>query len=155
MLKRLHVSRRGTFVLVALALAAVAVGAFTWDRILADPGSIHFSQCTNDTDNNNVSNGCDWTTGAINQNNSVYMEGDVIPQRLFQEIDVAGTHTVVFKYEFTKSDVYAYDFLSDVDETQSGSLLAPCTDGGGRVFPPQAGGGDGSTHGQKKPGAPT
>jgi len=135
--------------LVALAFALLLVlwlAVQTLDGPIAsgDPGSIHFSQCTNDTDNNNVSNGCDWTTGAINQNNSVYMEGDVIPQRLFQEIDVAGTHTIVFKYEFTKGDVYAYDFLSDVDETQSGSLLAPCTDGGGMAFAQDPGECDGS-----------
>jgi hypothetical protein len=90
-------------------------------------GAIHFTQCRNDSNDNNVIDDCSWGTGAINQNNSAYEEGDVVPHRLFHEIDNAGAHTMVFEYDFTKGDVYAYDFLSDVDETQNGiALLAPC-----------------------------
>jgi hypothetical protein len=89
-------------------------------------GDIDFRQCRNDSDNNNTQDDCEWTTGAVGQNDSIYTEGDSVPQRLLHEIDTAGSHTMVFRYDFTKSDVYAYDFLTDVDETQSGALLAPC-----------------------------
>jgi hypothetical protein len=89
---------------------------------------IHFTQCRNDSDNNEVIDDCEWSTGAINQSNSYYTEGDSVPQRLFQKIDSAGTHTISFEYEFTKASVYAYDFLTTVDLTMSGSLLNQCGD---------------------------
>jgi hypothetical protein len=136
---------RWRFTLLGALLVAVALGVFTWDRLAFGlPAETHFSQCANDSNNDNTLDDCDWSGGALNQNNSVYVEGDVIPQRLFQEFDSAGTHTIVFKYDFTKSNVYAYDFLSDVDETQSGANLNPCSDGGGMAFATQAGECDGS-----------
>ena len=91
-------------------------------------GAIHFSQCRNDSNDDALVDDCSWGEGAINQSNSVYEEADSIPQRLFNVIDAAGSHTMVFEYDFTKGDTYAYDFLTDVDETQSGVLLVPCAD---------------------------
>ena len=89
-------------------------------------GAIDFQQCRNDSDDNSAIDDCEWTTGAINGSNSAFEEGDVVPQRLFNRIDFSGSHTMVFEYDFTKADVYAYDFMSDVDETQAGALLRPC-----------------------------
>src|SRR3990172_1053981 len=94
---------------------------------------IHFSQCQNDSDNNNVKDDCDWGTGAINQNNSVYMEGEAVPQRLFHRVAALGAFTMAFEYDFSKSDVYAYDFLTSPDLTQSGALLNECANRPGFV----------------------
>jgi hypothetical protein len=78
---------------------------------------IQFTQCLNDSDNNEVMDDCDWGTGAINTNNAIYYEGDSVPQRLFQRIDNAGIHTIRFEYNFTRANIYAYDFLSSPDYT--------------------------------------
>ena len=78
---------------------------------------IDFTQCRNDSDNNDVTDNCEWSTGAINQNNSYYIEGNAVPQRLIHKIDSAGTHTMRFDYEFSQADAYAYDFLTNVDGT--------------------------------------
>jgi len=66
-----------------------------------------------------------WGTGAINSINSTYYEGDAVPQRLFHKGIAAGSHTMRLSYEFTKSNVYAYDFISNVDQTL-GANLNPC-----------------------------
>ena len=87
---------------------------------------IDFAQCRNDSNNDNIKDDCDWTGGALNAVNSVYVEGNAVPQRLFHEIDDPGTHTMRLQYDFTKADKYAYDFLTTVDLTQSGSLLQEC-----------------------------
>ncbi|UCD04517.1 MAG: hypothetical protein JSW73_02700, partial [Candidatus Woesearchaeota archaeon] len=91
-----------------------------------DTKKIDFTQCANDDNNDDIKDDCFWTTGAINQNNGIYTEGDVVPHRLFHKIADAGTHTIRFRYDFTKSDIYAYDFWSTPDITQSGSDLNPC-----------------------------
>jgi len=89
---------------------------------------IDFTQCRNDSDNNNIKDDCDWTTGAINTSNSVYAEGEGVPQRLFHRVDTAGTYIFAFEYDFSRSNIYAYDFLTTVDVTQSGALLQECAD---------------------------
>ncbi len=55
--------------------------------------------------------------GAIQSNNSCYREGDSVPQRLFHQVKATGTHTMRLEYEFSKSNIYAYDFLANVDDT--------------------------------------
>jgi hypothetical protein len=93
---------------------------------------IDFSQCRNDLDDDNVVDHCEWSPGSINQINSKYAEGDAVPHRLFHRIigDPANgsSHTMVFDYEFSKGDIYAYDFLTNVDQTMSGLLLEECGD---------------------------
>jgi hypothetical protein len=89
---------------------------------------IDFNQCRNDTDNNEVKDDCEWTTGGINGNNGIYLEGDGVPQRLFHRLDQTGAHTMGFEYDFTKADIYKYDFLTTVDVTmaQGASELNEC-----------------------------
>ncbi|HEU4759649.1 MAG TPA: hypothetical protein VFT91_06665, partial [Dehalococcoidia bacterium] len=98
---------------------------------------IDFSQCRNDsgvngTANDEILDDCEWTSGAINQSDSVYAEGDSVPQRLFHNVsDGAGTYVMGFEYEFSKADTYAYDFLTNVDGTMAvgplvGSDLNQC-----------------------------
>ena len=82
-----------------------------------------FNQCKN----KDPGPDCKWVPGAINTTNSTYYEGDSVPQRLFHEIQGEGDHTMEFVYDFSKSGVYAYDFLGNVDQTL-GANLHPCDD---------------------------
>jgi hypothetical protein len=91
---------------------------------------IHFSQC----ENKDPGPDCEWTTGAINTTNSTYYEGDSVPQRLFHKVQDVGSHTMRFSYEFSKADVYAFDFATNVDQTL-GVNLDPCDDLPGFVTP--------------------
>jgi len=86
-------------------------------RVAFTDANIQFTQCLNDSDNNEVMDDCNWGTGAINTNNAIYYEGDSVPQRLFHNIDDAGIHTFRFEYNFTRANIYAYDFLSSPDYT--------------------------------------
>jgi hypothetical protein len=88
----------------------VAVVTFT-------DADIHFTQCLNDSDNNDVMDSCYWSDGAINQTNSYYEEGMSVPQRLFHKVANAGTHTFRMEYEFSKAGIYAYDFIASPDYT--------------------------------------
>ena len=76
---------------------------------------------------------CDWQNGDLNSSNSAYAEGQSIPFRL----DMDGfptnntTHTFHINYDFSKSGVKAFDFLTKYNVTQtnadvcSGSSAAP------------------------------
>lgn len=89
-------------------------------------GDLDFTQCRNDSDNDDVVDDCDWSNGAINGTNSVFREGDAVPQRLLLEVDDAGAHSARIEYDFSKGSVYAYDFMTTDDTTMSGLLLNPC-----------------------------
>jgi hypothetical protein len=86
-------------------------------RVFFTDADIQFTQCLNDSDNNDAMDDCTWGTGAINANNAIYYEGDSVPQRLFHDIDDAGIHTFRLEYNFTRANIYAYDFLSSPDYT--------------------------------------
>lgn len=93
-------------------------------------GASQLSQCANDSDNDGIIQACTWTNGALVPNNSDYAESDGVPQRWFfthTSGAAAEAHTAIFQYDFTKSDVYAYDFLVDVDHTMPMSLINPCS----------------------------
>jgi hypothetical protein len=113
---------------VGVRFYLTASGARSQAQTTFTDAEIHFTQCRNDSNNDEVPDDCAWSEGAINQNNSIFREGDAVPQRLFHEIDTAGTHTIRFEYDFSKASKYAYDFLTNVDETQSGPLLNECGD---------------------------
>ena len=114
--------------LISLVLLILLFFIFNFIPVTAETidAKIHFSQCADDSNNDNIKDDCEWIEGAINQNNAIYSEGDVVPHRLFHTISSAGTHTMRFRYEFSKGDVYAYDFISIPNITQSGSLFNPC-----------------------------
>jgi len=92
----------------------------------AAAADIDFTQCQNDSNNDAVKDACQWVTGSLTANNSIYNESNSVPQRLFHSIATAGTHTIQLEYDFSKSNIYAYDFLTTPDLTQSGGLLNPC-----------------------------
>ena len=111
---------------VTFYLTATGLSSGLQAQTVFSDSSIHFTQCLNDSENNNLIDDCDWSTGAINQNNSIYTEGDSVPQRLLLKIDTAATHTVRLEYDFSKASIYAYDFVTNADDTQSGALLNEC-----------------------------
>lgn len=112
----------------ALAVAVATLLAST--NLLAQ--SVDLTQCANDNGppnankNDGVIDACKWINGALNANNSDYAESDGVPMRAFISFPSAGSHSVVFQYDFTKNDIYAYDFLVDIDHTMPQSLLNPC-----------------------------
>src|SRR5512139_2578063 len=102
--------------ILALAVILSFAGATAY-------GASDFRQCANDdqigSKNDGIIDQCEWITGAITQNNSDYAESDGVPQRyIFTDPGtLSDCHTVVFRYDFTKSDVYTYDFMVDPDHT--------------------------------------
>ncbi|MBP1689293.1 MAG: hypothetical protein H6Q33_5436, partial [Deltaproteobacteria bacterium] len=107
---------------VSLLLAIVPRVSFAAD--------VDFTQCRNDSDDDGAPDSCEWTTGAINPSNSTYTEGDAAPQRLLRNFDAAGSYTMRFDYDFSKANVYAYDFLTNVDATMpiGATMLNECGD---------------------------
>jgi hypothetical protein len=97
-------------------------------HIFTDISLANFTHCTNDSNDDGVRDDCEWQTSDISHFDSFSTEGDAVPQRLVLKLDGAGTYTVRFKYDFSKSptNAYAIDFLTTVDVTQSGSLLNEC-----------------------------
>lgn len=110
-------------------LLCVGVALVCLSFVRSSYAASQISQCENDSNNDGIIQACTWTTGALNQNNSDYAESDGVPQRWFFTHSGTGSaevHTAVFQYDFTKNDVYAYDFLVDVDHTMPMSLINPC-----------------------------
>jgi uncharacterized repeat protein (TIGR01451 family)/LPXTG-motif cell wall-anchored protein len=53
----------------------------------------------------------DWINGALNQQNSVYAEGDFVPQWAILTDIPAGENELIFTYDTTKNGLHAYDFV--------------------------------------------
>lgn len=122
-----NTKNKGIFCLSFLALLAIFFGLETISY--GDNLGSSLTQCANDNDNDGVINACQWITGALTGVNSEYAESDGVPQRwLFEHLSTGSTedHTAVFQYTFTKNDVYAYDFLVDVNHTMPMALINPC-----------------------------
>ncbi|MBN1147361.1 MAG: hypothetical protein JXA78_08895, partial [Anaerolineales bacterium] len=104
------------------AEAPVAMTTFT-------DGALDWTQCRNDSNNDGVQEDCEWTTGSLGSNNSIYTEGDVVPHRKFRLVDAAGPHFVTIDHSFYDSskDAYTYDFFATPDATLE-SFLAACND---------------------------
>jgi hypothetical protein len=106
-----------------LQTGRVATAAFTDEELSWD-------QCQNDTDpNDNAQDPCYWTNGALNTNNSIYAEGDVVPQRHIRGVSSAGAHYTKFDHSFydQAKDAYTYDFWATTDFTLGDDLNA-CND---------------------------
>lgn len=88
---------------------------------------LSWDQCQNDTDpNDNAQDPCAWTNGALNTNNSIYAEGDVVPQRHIRGVSSAGPHYTSFDHSFydQAKDAYTYDFWATPDFTVGSDLNA-------------------------------
>jgi uncharacterized repeat protein (TIGR01451 family) len=80
---------------------------------------LSWDQCQNDSDNNGKQNNCSWTNGALGPNNSIYGEGDVVPQRHIRAIGDAGKHYTTFDHSFydASKNAYTYDLWATPDFT--------------------------------------
>jgi hypothetical protein len=90
-------------------------------RALADAVNVNLDQWANLP-------GQGWQNGDLNQNNSAYAEGRVVPFRVAVEGLTPGIHTIHIDYEFTAGGHKAYDFLATYNATESVDL---CGAGGG------------------------
>ncbi len=116
---------------LSLAQAVVGLGIVLLMGAPVAAQQVDFSHCQNDnakgSKNDGAIDACVWGNGAINPNNSDYAESDAIPQRLLLTgFDSPGNQTLVFRYDFTKASVYAFDFLVDADHTMPSLLVNPC-----------------------------
>jgi len=98
-----------------------------------DNDTYDWAQCKNDngggggTVNDNVMDQCNWVNGNLGATNSIYTEGDVVPQRLLRTVATAGAHSVTLDHSFLDGSDYTYDFFATPDSTLKG-LLAACDD---------------------------
>lgn len=101
-------------VVLALLMALFVVG------MASAKFGVAFSQCAN-----NLGVGpCNWINGIIQANNSVYYEGDGVPQKaifdnLDDEVGKHPTHTLKIEWDTTKGGVHAYDYLVSVDSSET------------------------------------
>ena len=98
-----------------------------------DAVQIDWTQCANDTDNNDILDNCEWISGGLNSNKAIYTEGDAVAQRLLQTVETGGIpQTIRIKYSFSDNgspDPYTYDFLTSWNFTQmTDPLVSPCTE---------------------------
>ena len=111
-----------------------------------DKDTYDWSQCKNDisggsplaggTTNDNKLDPCQWVNGNLGATNSVYTEGDVVPQRAIRTVETVGPHSITLDHSFynTSGNSYTYDFFATPDFTQKSptgpenSLLAACND---------------------------
>ncbi|HVJ98935.1 MAG TPA: hypothetical protein VNC41_19075, partial [Acidimicrobiia bacterium] len=99
--------------------------------------SYDWAQCKNDTSggdpitggttNDNKQDPCQWVNGNLGATNSIYAEGDVVPQRAVRTVAVAGSHSITLDHSFFSGGEYTYDFFATPDYTLK-SNLAPCND---------------------------
>lgn len=118
------------------ATSGIATASFT------DNDPYDWSQCKNDSgggsplsggnNNDNTMDYCQWVNGNIGPTNSIYAEGDTVPQRAIRLVETAGSHFITLDHSFynTSGDSYTYDFWAAPDATLKG-LLAACNDIGG------------------------
>jgi len=114
----------------AAAAVAIVAGLAAYSSGGAGPGA---SRALADAVNVNLDQwanlpGEGWQNGDLNQNNSAYAEGSVVPFRVAVEGLTPGTHTLHIDYEFTADGHKAYDFLATYNATESVDL---CGAGGG------------------------
>ncbi|NIM52776.1 MAG: hypothetical protein GTO22_26615, partial [Gemmatimonadales bacterium] len=69
---------------------------------------------------------CVWLGGSLNADNSHYSEGQSVPYRAtLTKVPADETHFIRITYDFTKSGVFAFDYLARFDLADSPD---PCTD---------------------------
>jgi len=123
MTSTLRRSNAGTFstllrFLTALLVAFLAVPFVGWTASQANAGTPGvcdtnnlLGDVTNFQQNTMEDRSGDWINGALNQQNSVYAEGDYVPQWAILTDIPAGENELVFTYDATKNGLHAYDFV--------------------------------------------
>jgi hypothetical protein len=65
----------------------------------------------------------EWSNGSINNQNSCYSEGDVVPYRYFVTgVGPGELHFFTINFEFTKGGKKAFDYLAKFDITEAGPI---------------------------------
>lgn len=82
---------------------------------------------TDFTQNTVEGGGGSWINGALNQNNSNYAEGDLVPQKIDLKGLVPGEYTIGFTFDRTKNDLYAYDYVTGLSIDGSAGASASWT----------------------------
>ncbi|HSX68211.1 SpaA isopeptide-forming pilin-related protein [Nocardioides sp.] len=92
------------------------IGGTTAQRLAAAPAlePLPDPDCTvtGFTQNTAEGGGGSWINGALNQNNSNYAEGDLVPQKIDLKGLVPGEYTIGFTFDRTKNGLYAYDYVT-------------------------------------------
>lgn len=133
--------------ILLLLVTAILVVAFLPAPVLAAMNrAVDWTQCRNDngggipisggSGNDGVMDPCNWVNGSLGDSNSIYTEGDVVPQRALQSVPDAGAHYVTFDHSFYDSakGAYTYDLWATPSFTlrDDGSTnhlnLTPCND---------------------------
>jgi hypothetical protein len=84
--------------------------------------SADLDQCANDPLPSPVTDGCnvaasEWVNGNLGASKSAYREGDSIPYRMkFDNLSLT-SHTVIIKWDTTKSSTHAIDYLTTFNRT--------------------------------------
>lgn len=66
----------------------------------------------------------EWANGNMNSSNTCYSEGRSVPHRFFAINMVGGTkHTLNLSMEWTKGGKHAYDYVTDYDASETGSIV--------------------------------
>ena len=107
--------------------------------------AVDFKQAANNDSGFSLGN-IHWVNSTLQPNNSTYFEGMSVPQRLLFA-GLPGTsgnhHSLLFRHQFTKGAIHAYDFLSSYDQALADNaaalgvtiLLNPC---GADIGPPSS-----------------
>ena len=66
----------------------------------------------------------EWQNGNLNPSNSEYHEGEAVPFRLIMTGLPGGSHYIHINYDFTAGGIYAYDFLTRFDLSESPNISA-------------------------------
>lgn len=106
-------------VAVAIGLFALAVST----TFAGNPSFGIFNQCSNDTalpQTTTCTGG--WINGNLQHTNSVYLEGDSVPQRFtLTGLDPNTAYTVTIGWDIINSGKHAYDYLTTFNKTITGA----------------------------------
>jgi len=105
-------------VVASLTVPGVAMSA-TAAPASPIPSSSSLEQCANNAA------GCNWVTGALNQNNSAYREGDVVPYRAIIPGLTSGSYALQINYDVVAQRAHTLDYLATYNQTVTAA--DPCS----------------------------
>jgi hypothetical protein len=105
------------------------IGIASPDEVLT-PAASNAMQCQNGKASSpNACSNSAYSTGALNKNNSHYVEGDSIPYQVTVSAPANSTgNTITLNYDTSKGGIHAFDYLTAYDRTETvASGNDPCT----------------------------
>jgi len=76
-----------------------------------------------------VCNDAQWHNGKVNENNSHYREGDVVPFRQkLTGLTPGTTYSVTIRWQYQNTDKHAYDYITSYNATET--TADPCSNAG-------------------------